>query len=133
MESSGMRVRLILNDKKAGLQPVRDAVATLRRSGLALEVRVTWERGDMERLVAEAVAEGIDRIIAGGGDGSVNEMANGLMHLDHLDAASRPAMAILPLGTAYDFATACRVPIDPVATLRLAFEGSPRPADCPCL
>jgi len=121
-----MRARLILNGKKAGLQPVREAVAALRRSGHELEVRVTWEKGDVERLVAEAVADGVERIIAGGGDGSVNEMANGLMQLD---AASRPAIGILPLGTANDFATACRVPIDPVAALTLACEGEPRPVD----
>jgi lipid kinase YegS len=121
-----MRARLILNGKKAGLQPVREAVAALRRSGHELEVRVTWEKGDVERLVAEAAADGVERIIAGGGDGSVNEMANGLMQLD---AASRPAIGILPLGTANDFATACRVPVDPVAALKLACEGSPRPVD----
>ncbi len=121
-----MRARLILNGKKAGLQPVRDAVAAVRRSGHALEVRVTWEKGDVERLVAEAAADGIERIIAGGGDGSVNEMANGLMALE---AGSRPAMGILPLGTANDFATACQVPTDPVASMTLACEGLPRPVD----
>jgi lipid kinase YegS len=121
-----MRARLILNGKKAGLQPVRDAVAAVRGSGHTLEVRVTWEKGDVERLVAEAVADGVERIIAGGGDGSVNEMANGLMALG---CDKRPAMGILPLGTANDFATACRVPTDPVASLTLACEGSPRPVD----
>ncbi len=124
-----MRARLILNGKKAALQPVRDAVQALRRAGHAIEVRVTWEKGDVERLVAEAAAEGVGRIIAGGGDGSVNEMANGLMQLDQPDADHRPAMGILPLGTANDFATACRVPTDPVAALTLACEGSPRPVD----
>ena len=121
-----MRARLILNGKKAGLQPVRDAVAAVRRAGHALEVRVTWEQGDVERLVAEAAAEGVERIIAGGGDGSVNEMANGLMAFG---AGVRPAMGILPLGTANDFATACAVPADLVASLTLACEGSPRPVD----
>ena len=124
-----MRARLILNGKKAGLQPVRDAVHTLRRAGHPIEVRVTWEKGDVERLVAEAAAEGVERIIAGGGDGSVNGMANGLMQLAAIEPARRPAMAILPLGTANDFATACRVPTDPVAALTLACEGAPVPVD----
>lgn len=124
-----MRARLVLNGKKAGLPPVRDAVAALRRAGHPIEVRVTWETGDVERLVAEAADDGVERIIAGGGDGSVNEMANGLMRLAVREPARRPAMAILPLGTANDFATACRVPSDPVAALTLACEGTPRPVD----
>lgn len=121
-----MRVRLLLNGKKAGLVPVREAVAAVRGEGHAVEVRVTWEQGDMARLVAEAAAEGVDRIVAGGGDGSVNELASGLMRLD---AAERPAMGIVPLGTANDFATACGVPADPRAALLLACTGTPRPVD----
>lgn len=109
--------RLILNGKKADRPDVRAAVARLRDSGHPLEVRVTWERGDAARLVAEAARAGVDRVIAGGGDGSVNEVAAGLMGLA---PAARPAMGILPLGTANDFATACRIPADAAAALALA-------------
>ncbi|MFM8952314.1 MAG: lipid kinase YegS [Planctomycetaceae bacterium] len=63
---------------------------------------------------------GVDRVIAGGGDGSVNELANGLMALA---PAARPSLGVLPLGTANDFATACRVPADAEAALRLAVTG----------
>ena len=121
-----VRVRLILNGKKAGLESVREAVGETRRAGHSLEVRVTWEAGDAVRLAAEAADEGVDRVIAGGGDGSVNELATGLMRLD---PARRPAMGILPLGTANDFATACRVPADPLRALELACTGTARPVD----
>lgn len=121
-----MRARLILNGKKAERLDVRDAVHRLRREGHALEVRVTWERGDAARLVGEAAREGVERVIAGGGDGSVNEIANGLMAVD---PAVRPALGILPLGTANDFATACGVPADPVGALLLAATGMPVPVD----
>jgi len=76
--------------------------------------------------VAEAAREGVSRVIAGGGDGSVNEAANGLMAVD---TATRPALGILPLGTANDFATACRVPAEADAALMLALTGEPRPVD----
>ena len=121
-----MHTRLILNGKKADRTDVRAAVRAVRAAGHDLEVRVTWERGDAARLVAEAAIEGVPRVIAGGGDGSVNEAANGLMALD---AAARPALGILPLGTANDFATACRVPLEPRAALLLAVTGEPRPVD----
>lgn len=121
-----MSVRLIINGKKAERADVRDAVHRLRREGHAIDVRVTWERGDAARFVAEAAREGVERVIAGGGDGSVSEIANGLMAVD---PAMRPAMAILPLGTANDFATACGVPTDPVGALALAVRGTPVPVD----
>jgi hypothetical protein len=109
-----MHARLILNGKKADRPDVREVVKAVRNAGHDLDVRVTWERGDAVRLVAEAAREGVSRVIAGGGDGSVNEVANGLMAVD---VATRPALGILPLGTANDFATACRVPAEADAAL----------------
>lgn len=121
-----MLARLILNGKKADRPDVRAAVIAVREAGHELEVRVTWERGDAARLVAEAAREGVGRVIAGGGDGSVNEVAAGLMKLE---AAHRPALGILPLGTANDFATACGIPWEPEAALLLAVRGRPLPVD----
>jgi lipid kinase YegS len=119
--------RLILNGKKAGNPEIREAVGRLREAGHDLQVRVTWEGGDAARLVREAAGEGVPRLIAGGGDGSVHEAANGLMQLPE---QTRPALGILPLGTANDFATACGIPTDdPEAALRLALEAEPVPVD----
>ena len=121
-----MRAWLILNGKKAGRTDVREAVVALRRQGYSLEVRVTWEQGDGVRMVAEAAREGVERVIAGGGDGSLHEIANGLMQLG---PEQQPALGILPLGTANDFATCCRIPMEPLAALRLALTGRPQPVD----
>ena len=50
----------------------------MRTDGHRVEVRVTWEPGDATRLTAEAVAQAaqgnIDCIVAGGGDGTINEV-----------------------------------------------------------
>ncbi|MEG3049786.1 MAG: diacylglycerol kinase family protein, partial [Thermomonas sp.] len=80
--SSKPRWRLILNGKSAGDDAVRDAVASLREAGVRLDVRVTWEHGDAERCVAEAIADGVDTVIAGGGDGTLSEVAAALAHRD---------------------------------------------------
>jgi diacylglycerol kinase family enzyme len=48
-----MHTRLILNGKKADRTDVRAAVRAVRAAGHDLEVRVTWERGDAARLVAD--------------------------------------------------------------------------------
>src|SRR3546814_10329935 len=63
---------LILNGKSAGDDAVREAVQALRARGVALQVRVTWEGGDAERFVAEALERGAGHVIAGGGDGSLS-------------------------------------------------------------
>lgn len=115
-----------MNGKKAGLEPVRQAIFTAREQG-EVQVRVTWEGGDAERLVKEAANEGCRRLVAGGGDGSVNEMVNAMMQIP---ADERPEMAVLPLGTANDFATACGIPAEPLAALALAQMGNARPVDC---
>ena len=124
IEISIMIIRIILNGKKAGLKRVRDAVSEIRKNGTALEVRTTYESGDVERLVDEAIAEGVERVIAGGGDGTVNEVADALMKRPQC-----PELAIMPLGTANDFATACGIPGDLVAALSLAVHGKCTPID----
>ena len=121
-----MHVRLIINGKKAGRSDVRAAVQAVRATGINVEVRVTWERGDGGRLVAEAARDGVPRVIAAGGDGSVNEIVNGVMAVP---VESRPEMGLMPLGTANDFATACGGPQEPLAALRLAATGVARPID----
>ena len=122
------RWRLILNGKSAGDDAVREAVSALRDSGVRLDVRVTWEGGDAERYVAEAIADGVDTVIAGGGDGTLSEVATTLAHRDE-SAEALPALALLPLGTANDFASACGIPADPEAALRLVRDGAALPMD----
>lgn len=114
-----MDIRVILNGKKAGLDPVRSAIYSARERG-GVEVRVTWEAGDVNRLVQEACAEGCNRLVAGGGDGTVNEVADAILRLPEDE---RPELAVLPLGTANDFATACSIPSEPLAALGLAQSG----------
>ena len=111
---------VILNGKGAGNEALREAIYTLRDEGYPIEVRVTWEAGDSERYLQEALRLRAATVVAGGGDGSINELANALIKCD---AASRPVLGILPLGTANDFATSTGIPEDPEAALRLAILG----------
>ena len=113
-------IRIILNGKKASIEEIREAVSILREESYVIEVRVTWEYGDAVRLVEEASRDGVKRIVAAGGDGTLNEIINGLALLPK---EQRPQIAILPLGTANDFATACEIPHYPLEALRLALEG----------
>jgi len=118
------RVQLILNGKVAGDDAVRAAVAQQRAAGHGIEVRVTWEKGDARRFVAEAGASVL--LIAAGGDGTLNEVVHGLMALA---PDARPVLGVLPLGTANDFATGCGIPRDPKEALALCMEGEGIPID----
>lgn len=110
---------LILNGKSAQLPAVREAVSACRKAGAALDVWVTWEAGDAARMAECAGREGAGRVIAGGGDGSVNEVVNGLMRLP---AHARPGLGILPLGSANDLANALGLPLEPGPALEAALH-----------
>jgi len=110
---------LILNGKSAGDEDLREAVHVLRSRGIELGVRVTWEGGDADRYVAEAIDDRIDVLLAAGGDGTLSEVVSALAHCD-ADAATLPSLALVPMGTANDFATATGVPLDPLPAMELA-------------
>lgn len=120
--------RLILNGKSAGDEAVRAAVAALRGEGQPLEVRLTWEAGDAARCVAEAIADGVAVIVAGGGDGTLSEVA-AAMASSGRDSTRLPSLGLLPLGTANDFATAAGLPQEAEPALRLIAREPPRPVD----
>ena len=123
---------LILNGKSAGDELLREAVLDLRRSGIRIDVRVTWEGGDAARHVEEALANGVDTVVAAGGDGTLSEVATALAGQD-ADASGLPALALVPLGTANDFATAAELPLEPASALDLVRRTAPQPIDLLCI
>jgi len=118
------KVQLILNGKAAGNDALQTAVERQRAAGHRIEVRVTLEKGDARRFVAEAGE--VYLLIAAGGDGTVNEVVHGLMDLSR---AAPPVLGVVPLGTANDFAIGCGIPRDPEEALTLCMEGEGAPVD----
>lgn len=112
---------LILNGKGADNQPLRDAIGLLRDEGVEIHVRVTWEKGDARRYVDEARQLGVETVIAGGGDGTINEVSAALIQCQ---GGNVPALGILPLGTANDFATSAGIPEALDKALKLAIAGN---------
>lgn len=72
---------LITQPKSAMRDDVRQAVQSVREQGHALRVLLPYDPSDSDRLIREVVASGTTRIIAGGGDGTLNAVANALMKL----------------------------------------------------
>jgi len=116
--------QLILNGKAAGNDALRAAITQQAALGHTIEVRVTSEKGDARRFVAETGE--VDLLIAAGGDGTLNEVVHGLMDLSEV---ARPVLGVVPLGTVNDFATGCGIPHDPEQALALCMEGTEVPVD----
>ncbi len=72
--------------------------------------KATTAPGDARRLAAQAVAEGFDLIVAAGGDGTVNEVLNGLG--DAPNGFTRACFGVLPLGTINVFARELKIPLN---------------------
>lgn len=84
------------------------------------EVRRTERAGHARELARAAAGEGFDTVIAAGGDGTVNEVVNGLAEAA-MAGEGAPCLGVLPLGTGNDLVRLLGVPADPeeaVAALR---------------
>ncbi len=84
----------------------------------------TEEEGDGKKLAIRAAREGFDPVVAVGGDGTVNEVINGLMTLE-----KRPRLGILPFGTGNDLARTLALLEDPDEALETLFAGREVPLD----
>ena len=64
--------------------------------------------GDATQAAEQAVRDGYDHLFVGGGDGTLNEVLNGVARLEH--GLSQVTFGVIPLGTGNDFATALGLP-----------------------
>lgn len=120
-----MRAFLVVNPAAGGRlnrSALQEAVAHLRRKGVALDLEHTQGPGQGTDLARQAAAQGYDLVVACGGDGTVNEVANGL-------AGSDVPMGVLPLGTVNIWATEAGMPRDPQGAAQALLEGHIRPVD----
>lgn len=108
--------------KPRGWSRLLDALAYLHEYGWRVHVRETAQRGDASALTRDAVASGCPVIIAAGGDGTVNEIIQGL-------ACSSVVLGILPLGTGNRCATQMGIPVNIVAAAQVLTHGYVRSID----
>lgn len=108
-----MRALLVVNPKAtATTERMRDVLAHALASETKLDVVETQARGHATSLARQAVVDGLDVVVALGGDGTVNEVVNGL--LADGPGAGLPALAVVPGGNANVFARALGLPAAPV-------------------
>lgn len=117
-----MKARLIYNPtsgNQAIIKSVADILDVLEQAGYeASAYRTTPKPLSAETEATRAAKAGFDLIVAAGGDGTLNEVVNGISPLEN-----RPKMAIIPGGTTNDFARALKIPRnDPVEAAKIILK-----------
>jgi diacylglycerol kinase family enzyme len=104
-----VRALLIINPRATSMTG-RDAGLVVRALGsrLELDTRQTQYRGHAGKLAAASAAEGYELVVTFGGDGTVNEVVNGLMRIP--EPTERPPIAPIPGGSGNVFARTLGLP-----------------------
>ncbi|MCC4723453.1 diacylglycerol kinase [Salinicoccus sp. RF5] len=104
-----MKTARIIYNPTSGREAFKESLAEvlerLEVGGYITSTHATTCAGDATQAAAKACDLGFDLIVAAGGDGTVNEVVNGMAAYDE-----RPALGIIPMGTVNDFAKALHIP-----------------------
>ncbi len=104
-----MRALLVVNPKATTTSArARDVLAHALASEVKLDVVETTHRDHATELATQATRDGLDVVVALGGDGTVNEVVNGLLHQG--PRPGLPALAVVPAGSTNVFARALGLP-----------------------
>ena len=100
----------------------------LQQAGVDFDLVITDSPGHAIPLARQAAEDGYAVVIAAGGDGTVNEVVNGLMQAK-LNGNGCPALAVLPVGRGNDFAYGVGIPQETVAAVSVLAGGHRRKID----
>jgi len=105
---SGVKVKLIVNPRAGnglGLKRGTEVAREIEKRGIGISTSFTsrFREENATSLAKNAVQQGTDRIVVVGGDGTINEVANGI-------AGSGVPLGIIPAGVGNDFARALGIP-----------------------
>ncbi len=119
-----MKTKLIINPASGRGNVARrysQIEAILCEENFPFDATFTTHRGNATEATRAALNEGYDLIVAVGGDGTLNEVVNGMVSRDGRAINPHAALGLIPSGTGSDFARTANIPRDTVtATRRLA-------------
>lgn len=125
-----VRICVIFNPAARGNQ-ARHFRQWLEGVAAQCALKPTAGAGDARRLAMAAVTENFELIIAAGGDGTVNEVLNGIG--DTPDGFDRARLGVLPLGTINVFAKELKIPAHIPAAWEILRRGREMTIDLPCV
>ena len=121
------RARIIYNPtsgREAIKKNLPDVLEILENAGYETSTHATTGEGDAIEAAKLAVERRYDLVVAAGGDGTINEVVNGMAEQEY-----RPKLGIIPVGTTNDFARALQIPRDIVAAAEIIAKGDRIPID----
>lgn len=124
-KSESLSIRLVANPTagKAGRKKIDRIVKYLSGEGVSVDICITRKRGDAFdaalRTAQAPLSRSVDLIVAAGGDGTINEVVNGI-------AGSKVPMGVIPLGTVNLFALETGIPMNVLEACDLLLKGKVR-------
>ncbi|NMH67823.1 diacylglycerol kinase [Bacillus sp. RO3] len=121
------RARIIYNPtsgRELFKKHLAEVLIKLEQAGYETSVHATICEGDATEAARIAVERKYDVVVAAGGDGTLNEVVNGLAEQDY-----RPKLGIVPMGTTNDFARALHIPRDIGSAIDIITKGDTIPVD----
>ncbi|WP_070120938.1 diacylglycerol kinase [Bacillus marinisedimentorum] len=121
------KARIIYNPtsgREAVKRALPDILIKLEGAGYEASAHATKCEGDAIDAARTAAERGYDLVVAAGGDGTINEVINGLAEMPN-----RPKLGIIPVGTTNDFARAIHVPRSIEKACDILVEGHTMPLD----
>ena len=107
-------IKVIFNptaDKGAAIHRLEDVSSRLNKLGLSYDITITEHPWHAAEITRKAVADGYKTVVAVGGDGTINEVLNGLM-IARQEKIGDAVMGVLPIGRGNDFAFGMGIPLD---------------------
>ena len=117
-------IAVILNPRSGSVSDAEKLVADIIAALPGARILMPQAPGEAASLAAQAAVEGCKTILAAGGDGTLNEVLNGVM-----PHAAEVQLGLLPLGTGNDFARTLKLPADLSQTLEIIKAGNLRQFD----
>jgi diacylglycerol kinase (ATP) len=130
-----MRYKIIANPTAGhgnGLRAIPKIERALTKHGLAYELVCTERPWHAVKITRQSAADGFDVVVAAGGDGTVNEVINGLM-LSRQAYGHAPALGVLCAGRGNDFASSVGIPEDLDQACQVLAAGHRRLIDIGCV
>jgi|SRR5690606_30216241 len=121
------RARIIYNPtsgREIFKRHLPEVLEKLEKAGYETSCHATTGAGDATNAARIAVEREYDLVVAAGGDGTINEVVNGLAEQEY-----RPTLGVIPVGTTNDFARAIGVPRNIEGACDVIIEGNSVPID----
>lgn len=122
-----MKIIIILNGVSKKKKKFYHSILPVLSQKFSIEVFETQFANHARQLASEAVLQKADVIISAGGDGTLNQVLNGMMSVAHENTL--PALGLIPLGSGNDFANSAKLTTNPIVLRELLTKDQPVPTD----